>query len=79
MPPENGLVDVPQQFLRARFVAAVIVAGIAVLTAASFWSLDLQWVKFFSADSTRRMTKFLSELVVPRGMRFSRQARLSQS
>jgi phosphonate transport system permease protein len=67
MPPANGLVDVPQQFLRARFVAAGIVAGIAVLTAASFWSLDLQWVKFFSADSTHRMTKFLSELVVPTG------------
>lgn len=65
MPVGNGLLDAPQQFLRARYTAVAILAGIAALTAASFWSLDLQWASFFSADSARRMTKFLSELLVP--------------
>ena len=40
-------------------------AGIALLIGASFWSLDLQWAKFFSADSAGRMGKFLGELLVP--------------
>ena len=61
----NVIIDAPLQFLRARYTAAGTVAGIAALTAASFWSLDLQWANFFSAGSARRMTKFLGELLVP--------------
>jgi phosphonate transport system permease protein len=55
----------PPQFMRARYVAAGAIVGIAALIAASFWSLDLQWANFFSAASARRMTKFLGELLVP--------------
>ena len=65
MPATNVIIDAPPQFLRARYAAAGTVAGIAALTAASFWSLDLQWANFFSAGSARRMTKFLGELLVP--------------
>lgn len=65
MPAAKVLIDAPRQFLRARYAAAGIVTGIAALTAASFWSLDLQWANFFSAGSAGRMTKFLGELLVP--------------
>jgi phosphonate transport system permease protein len=56
---------VPEQFLRARFSAAALIALIGALTAASFWSLDLQWARFFSADALRRMGKFAGELLSP--------------
>lgn len=36
-----------------------------LLAIASFWSLDLQWAKLFSADSANRMGKFLGELMRP--------------
>lgn len=39
--------------------------GLAALTIASFWSLDLQWSRFLSADALRRMGKFLAELLTP--------------
>jgi phosphonate transport system permease protein len=65
MPAANLLIRAPSQFVRARYAAAGMIAGIAALTAASFWSLDLQWSIFFSADSARRMSKFLGELLVP--------------
>ncbi len=42
-------------------------AGLAILTIASFWTLDLQWTKFFSADAMRRMGRFLGELLRPSG------------
>ena len=41
--------------------------GLIALTIASFWSLDLQWTKFFSADSMKRMGKFIAELMSPTG------------
>lgn len=60
-------VSVPAQFVRARYTAATITAGFALLTAASFWSLNLQWANFFSADSIGRMAKFGGELLAPSG------------
>ena len=39
--------------------------ALAVLTAASFWTLDLQWAKFLSADAARRMGRFVLELLAP--------------
>ncbi len=59
----------PAQFLRARYGAAAWLAAIALLAAASFWSLNLQWANFFSADAMRRMAKFLGELLAPSGER----------
>ncbi len=41
------------------------VFGLICLTIASFWSLDLQWAKFFSADALRKMGKFIGELLSP--------------
>ena len=57
----------PAQFLRARYGAAAWLGAIALLTGASFWSLNLQWANFFSVDSMRRMSKFLGELLAPSG------------
>lgn len=39
--------------------------GLATLTVASFWSLDLQWSRFLSVDALRKMSKFLAELLSP--------------
>ena len=39
--------------------------GLAALTVASFWTLDLQWAKFLSLDAARKMGKFLAELLSP--------------
>ncbi len=50
---------------RTRCAACWFLAGLAVLTAASFWSLDLQWAKFLSLDSARKMGRFLAELTSP--------------
>lgn len=49
----------------ASCAACWFLAGLAVLTAASFWSLDLQWAKFLSVDSARKMGRFLAELTSP--------------
>ncbi len=40
-------------------------AGLAALTAASFWTLDLQWAKFLSLEAARKMGRFLGELLSP--------------
>jgi len=45
--------------------ACWFLAGLAVLTAASFWTLDLQWAKFLSVDAARKMGRFLAELLSP--------------
>ena len=49
----------------ARCTACWFLAGLAVLIAASFWTLDLQWAKFLSHDSARKMGRFLAELLSP--------------
>jgi phosphonate transport system permease protein len=41
------------------------VFGLLCLTIASFISLDLQFAKFFSADSMKKMGKFIGELLSP--------------
>lgn len=40
-------------------------AGLCALIVASFWSLDLQWVQFFSMDAARSMGRFVGEFVPP--------------
>jgi len=45
--------------------ACWFLAGLAVLTAASFWTLELQWAKFLSIDAARKMGRFLAELLSP--------------
>ena len=51
--------------LGARCKTCWFVLGLACLTVASFWTLDLKWAQFFSGDAARRMGKFVGELLVP--------------
>ena len=40
-------------------------AALVVLVVASFWSLDLQWGAFLSADAARGMARFIGEFFPP--------------
>jgi phosphonate transport system permease protein len=42
-----------------------MVAGVLLLVVASFWSLDLQWRQFFSADAAHSMGRFMGEFFPP--------------
>ena len=61
----NDTYRVPRPVFNARCKSCWFVAGLAVMIIASFWTLDLQWSKFFSAESMGRMAKFLGELTNP--------------
>jgi phosphonate transport system permease protein len=61
----NQIFKLPPRLFDARCKACWFVAGLIVLIVASFWTLDLQFGKFFSADAMRRMGKFLAELLNP--------------
>ena len=55
----------PQPLFDVRCKACWFVLGLACLTLASFWTLDLKWAQFFSADAARRMGKFIGEMLTP--------------
>lgn len=55
----------PPRLFDARCKACWFVLGLACLTVASFWTLDLKWAQFFSVDAARRMGKFIGEMLVP--------------
>jgi phosphonate transport system permease protein len=55
----------PPPIFDARCRACWYVAGLLVLVAASFWSLDLQWAQFLSLDAMRSMGRFLGEFFPP--------------
>jgi len=55
----------PPPLLHLRCTACWILLGIAVLTVASFVSLDLRWSNFLSVDAARKMGRFLGELLTP--------------
>jgi len=61
----NQTYKLPPKLLDARCKACWFLAGIAILVVASFWSLDLQWAKFLSANALNRMGRFIAELLVP--------------
>ena len=61
----NEVYKLPPKLFGARCQACWFVAGIAVLVAASFWSLDLRWSQFLSHDAFLRMGKFIGELLRP--------------
>jgi phosphonate transport system permease protein len=61
----NEVYKLPPKLFDARCKACWFVAGIAALVLASFWSLDLQWAQFMSADAFARMGKFVRELLQP--------------
>lgn len=64
-PAANEVYRAPPPLFDARCRACWIVLGVIVLIIASFATLDLQWAKFFSAESMRRMGKFAAELLAP--------------
>ncbi len=55
----------PPPVFDARCRACWMVAGLLALVVASFWSLNLQWGQFFSADAARSMGKFMGEFFPP--------------
>jgi phosphonate transport system permease protein len=61
----NEVYRLPPPIFDARCKACWFVVALAVLVALSFWSLDLQWAKFFSVDAMRRMGRFMAELTSP--------------
>lgn len=61
----NETYRLPPKLFDARCAACWFVLGLIALTAASFWTLDLQWAKFLSLDAARKMGKFLGELLTP--------------
>ena len=63
----NETYRLPPKLFDLRCSVCWFMLGLAGLTVASFWTLDLEWGKFFSADSARRMGKFLGELLTPSG------------
>jgi len=61
----NQTYRLPPKLFDARCAACWFLLGLAALTVASFWTLDLQWAKFLSVDSASKMGKFLGELLSP--------------
>ena len=61
----NDVYRLPPPLFHARCRACWFLLALAVLVAVSFWSLDLQWGRFFSADAAVRMGRFLVELLTP--------------
>jgi phosphonate transport system permease protein len=61
----NEVYRLPPPLFDARCRACWMVAAMVALVVASFWSLDLQWARFFSIDSLARMGRFAGELANP--------------
>ena len=55
----------PGPLFDARCRACWFLLALALLVGLSFWSLDLQWTRFFSAEAAARMGRFLGELLSP--------------
>ena len=65
-PAANEVYRLPPPLFDARCQACWFTAALIALVTASFWSLDLQWRQFFSAEAMGRMGRFISELISPR-------------
>jgi len=61
----NEVYRLPPPLFDARCRACWLALAGVLLVVASFWSLDLQWSRLLSADSLRRMARFMSELLSP--------------
>ena len=61
----NEVYRLPPPLFDARCRACWFVGRLGALVVLSFWSLDLQWAQFFSADACARMGRFLGELLPP--------------
>jgi phosphonate transport system permease protein len=61
----NDVYKLPPPLFDARCRACWFVAGLILLVIASFWSLDLQWSQFFSAEALQSMHRFVGEFFPP--------------
>lgn len=61
----NEVYRLPPPLFDARCKACWLVLAMALLVAVSFWSLDLQWARFFAPDALARIGRFLKELLTP--------------
>jgi phosphonate transport system permease protein len=61
----NQTYRLPPPLFNARCKACWLTFATLVFIVCSFLSLDLQWLKFFSWDSTARMGRFIGELLHP--------------
>jgi len=61
----NEVYKLPPKLFDARCKACWFVLGVLLLVALSFWTLDLKWTQFLSADAFAKMGKFLAELLHP--------------
>jgi phosphonate transport system permease protein len=61
----NEVYRLPPPLFQARCRACWCVLLMLLLIVLSFWSLDLQWGRFFSRDSMARMGRFIAELLSP--------------
>ena len=55
----------PPPLFNARCRACWLTVGVIALVVASFWSLDLQWRAFASAEAVASMARFLGEFFPP--------------
>jgi phosphonate transport system permease protein len=61
----NQTYKLPPPLWDARCKACWFSAGLLLLVALSFWSLDLQWAQFFSLEAARSMGRFVGEFFPP--------------
>lgn len=61
----NPPYKLPPPLFDARCKACWFMLGLLLLVVASFWSLDLQWAQFLSADALASMGRFLGEFFPP--------------
>jgi phosphonate transport system permease protein len=61
----NAPYRLPPKLFDARCRACWFMVGLLALVGLSFWSLDLQWAQFFSADAARSMGRFVAEFFPP--------------
>jgi phosphonate transport system permease protein len=61
----NEVYKLPPPLFDARCRACWFVVGLILLVIASFWSLDLQWSQFFSAEALQSMRRFVGEFFPP--------------
>lgn len=64
-PAANAPYRLPRPLFDARCKACWLGLAVLLLVAASFWSLDLQWRAFFSAEAAAAMGRFVGEFFPP--------------
>ena len=64
-PAANDPYRLPPRLFDARCKACWFLLGMMLLVVLSFWSLDLQWHAFFSADAAASMGRFVAEFFPP--------------